>query len=332
MFLVAAATAVAPNAAAQQRFRVTTDENFRLAPQGDARVLARVTAGTEVPAVGVSGDWREVTVEGWIWGQSTRSSSTSDFDLVVSPAGGENLRAEPNGSVVARFESGALLQEVGRRDGWVRVRRTAWMWGRSLSLIGSAGPATSGPRGVAPVAAPAVQADPPTLDRRSVAPGSGLMAGPAGDTIGQLTSRAGARIVARADGWARVLVEAWVREDDLAPPDDSALAGVTAAEVRGGGSAYEGRTLRWTIQYIAVQTADELRRDMPVGQPYMLARGPLPETGFVYLLLSAEQVRAVAALDPLARLTVLGRVRTARSHYLGNPVLDLIEFAVQSER
>lgn len=108
MFLVAAATAVAPNAAAQQRFRVTTDENFRLAPQGDARVLARVTAGTEVPAVGVSGDWREVTVEGWIWGQSTRSSSTSDFDLVVSPAGGENLRAEPNGSVVARFESGAL--------------------------------------------------------------------------------------------------------------------------------------------------------------------------------------------------------------------------------
>ncbi|MDH4043505.1 MAG: hypothetical protein OEW06_03520 [Gemmatimonadota bacterium] len=322
---------MAATATAQQRFRVSTDENFRLAPQGDARVLARVNAGLEVQAVGVDGDWREITVEGWIWERSIRASGNREFDLVVSPSGGENLRAEPGGTVIARFEAGALLNEVGRRGGWVQVRRTAWMWSRSLAAIGAAATPAASPRAGAATPPAAARGDPPTLDRRSVAPGSGLLAGPAGDTIGQLTGRAGARVVARADGWARVLVEAWVREEDLTAADDSVLTGVTAAEVRGGGPAYEGRTLRWTLQYIAVQTADELRRDMPLGQAYMLARGPLPETGFVYLLLSAEQARAVVGLEPLARIAVIGRVRAARSHYLGNPVLDLIEFAVQSE-
>ncbi len=93
-----------------------------------------------------------------------------------------------------------------------------------------------------------------------------------------------------------------------------------------------GRVLRWTVQLIAVQTADELRRDIPQGQRYLLARGPLPETGFVYVLVTPEQSRALDALDPLTLLTILGRVRTARSQYLGNPVLDLLEFSVERER
>jgi hypothetical protein len=103
---------------------------------------------------------------------------------------------------------------------------------------------------------------------------------------------------------------------------------VSAAEVRSGGRAFEGKALEWTVQYIALQTADELRRDMPAGQRYMLARGPLPEAGFVYLLLSTEQVRAIEALPPLSYLTVVGRVRTARSQYLGNPILTLEDFRV----
>lgn len=328
-----AVCAGAASVAAQTRARVTADENFRLAPRGDATILGRVTAGAEVRAGGSQGDWREVTLEGWIWSRSVRPSS-GDFDLVVASAGGENLRIEPNGAVVARLETGTLLGEVTRRDGWVHVRRAAWMWGPSLAVVRP--PVTparpQAPAAAPPVAAPAA-ADPlAALDRRSLSPGASLVTRPDGDTVGRLTSRAGARLVTTADGWARVLVEAWVRESDLGAPEDSALAGVTASEVRGSGSSFEGRTLRWTLQFIAVQTADELRRDIPMGQSYMLARGPLPETGFVYVVLTAEQARAVAALEPLARLTVLGRVRTARSQYLGNPVLDLIEFMVERER
>lgn len=334
--LVLAAHAGAVPVAAQTRARVTTDENVRLTPRTGAPILARVTAGTEVGAGRTDGDWREITVDGWVWSRSVRASS-GDFDLVVSSAGGENLRIEPNGTVIARLESGTLLDEVTRRDGWVHVRRAAWMWGRSVAVIRPAStpaPPTA-PAAAPPVVRPAVPAasDPlATLDRRSLASGSALVTQPDGDTVALLAGRVGARVVTSADGWARVLVEAWVRETDLDAPEDSALTGVTAAEVRGSGSTYEGRTLRWTIQYIAVQTADEVRRDIPAGQSYMLARGPLPEMGFVYVLLTTEQARAVAALEPLAQLIVLGRVRTARSLYLGNPILDLIEFTVERER
>ena len=323
------ALCVLPSAVrAQDRARVNTEENFRMEPRGDGRVLARVRAGTEVQ-LGASRDgWSEVTIEGWIWARSTRAASNRDHDLVVSTAGGENLRGEPNGDVVARLETGTFLDEVSRNDGWIRVRRTAWMWARSLD-------APRASAASAPAAAPAPPsggASGASLDQRSVAPGARLLATPGGDTVGVMAEGGTARVVASADGWARVLVEAWVREADLGPADDGALTGVTAAEVRGGGNTYVGRVLRWTVQLIALQTADELRRDLPQGQPYMLARGPLPETGFIYVVLTPEQQHALAALDPLGTITILGRVRTARSQYLGNPVLDLLEFSVPRQR
>lgn len=313
---------------AQTRGRVNVDENIRLEPRADARVLGRVRAGTAVEVGAGRDGWYEVTFSGWIWARSTRAATNRDFDLVVSAADGENLRAAPDGAVAARLESGTFLDEIGRESGWVRVRRTAWMWGRSLDRPRAEPPVAGAPEPSAATAQPPAA----SLDRQSLVSGTALRAAPDGDTLGAVTSKATARVVARADGWARVLVEAWVRESDLAPADDSALAGVTAAEVRGAGSAYVGRVLRWTVQLIALQTADELRRDMPLGQRYLLARGPLPETGFVYVLLTPEQARALEALDPLTLLTVLGRVRTARSQYLGNPVLDLIEFSVERER
>jgi hypothetical protein len=202
------------------------------------------------------------------------------------------------------------------------------MWGRSLDAPRVA----STPRDTSTAAAAAPTPSAASLDRQHLAPGSPLLRAPDGDTLGTVSGKATARVVARTDGWARVLVEAWVRESDLAPADDSALAGVTAAEVRGGGNTYVGRLLRWTVQLIALQTADELRRDMPQGQRYLLARGPLPEMGFVYVLLTPEQARALDALDPLTLVTILGRVRTARSQYLGNPILELIEFSAERER
>lgn len=314
---------------AQARGRVNVDENVRLEPRADARVLGRVRAGTAVEVGAARDGWYEVTLAGWIWARSTRAATNRDFDLVVSASGGENLRAAPNGAVAARLESGTFLDEIGRENGWVQVRRTAWMWGRSLDRP------RAEPTADVPVPPAGAAASPPlsaSLDRQSVVPGTPLRAAPDGDTVGITTAKATARLVARADGWARVLVEAWVRDADLAPADDSALAGVTAAEVRGGGSTYVGRVLRWTVQLIALQTADALRRDMPEGQRYLLARGPLPETGFVYVLLTPEQAHTLEALDPLTLLTVLGRVRTARSQYLGNPVLDLIEFSVEQGR
>jgi hypothetical protein len=61
----------------------------------------------------------------------------------------------------------------------------------------------------------------------------------------------------------------------------------------------------------------------------MLARGPLPEAGFVYVILTPEQVAQIERTPPLSELVIVGRIRTARSHYLGNPVLELVEAALR---
>jgi hypothetical protein len=321
--------AAASTAAAQQQYRVTAPENLRVEPNTRANVLARVSEGSELRGGETREGWVSVTLDGWIWQRSVRASRAGGFALAVSASDGENLRAEPNGRVVARLGVGTLLEEVSRRDGWIRVRRSAWMWGGSLTAVEGAAGGGRDSATTAPRTADSVPAG-PGLDQQTLSAGTRLLTAPGGDTLGVLAGRGTARVVARSDGWARVLVEAWVRDADLAPAGDSVLLGITGAEVRGGGRTFEGRTLRWTLQFIAVQTADELRRDMPPGQRYALMRGPLPESGFVYVLLTPEQARALAQLEPLERLTVLGRVRTARSLYLGNPILDLL--AVASER
>jgi hypothetical protein len=64
-----------------------------------------------------SGNWLQADVEGWVWLASLQASG-AEFDLVVSVAGGENLRsATVRGSVVGRLEEGTLLEEIGREPG-----------------------------------------------------------------------------------------------------------------------------------------------------------------------------------------------------------------------
>ena len=90
-----------------------------------------------------------------------------------------------------------------------------------------------------------------------------------------------------------------------------------------------GQSLKWTLQYIAVQQADELRPEIPPGGTYLLTRGPLPERGFVYVVVPETKRSLVASLTPLNVIQVTARVRAGRSHYLGNPVVDLLSLEVQ---
>ena len=85
-----------------------------------------------------------------------------------------------------------------------------------------------------------------------------------------------------------------------------------------------GQVVRWRLEFIAVQKADDLRPDIPNGATYVLARGPLPERGFVYAIVPDSKLAAVRALAPLVTMQITARVRSARSRYLGNPVVDLI--------
>jgi hypothetical protein len=327
LLLLALPPAVIPaSGAAQDRYRVSAAENFRQEPGPDGRLLARVNEGVAVRGGETRDGWVEVTLEGWIWGRSVRESPSADYDLVVGAASGENLREGPNGRVVARLLRGFLLDEVTRRDGWVHVRRTGWMWGRTLAREQAA------PVASAPAPRPPARAEEGRMvDRMSLAARAALLATPDGDTVGQARGAMPARVLARTDGWVRVQVEGWVRDTDLSPAGDSVLLGVSGAEVRSGGAGYEGRLVRWMVQFVAIQTADELRRDMAPGQRYALTRGPLPEAGFVYVTLTPAQAGALDGVAPLTFLTIVARVRTARSRYLGNPILELVDYRVGDE-
>ena len=117
-------------------------------------------------------------------------------------------------------------------------------------------------------------------------------------------------------------IDGWVREGSLgeAPPPGS----ITAADIRSQPDRYIGQTVEWTLQVIAVEKADELRPELPTGQPYVLARGPLPESGFVYMVITTDQEDIFRGLDPLSKIRVRATVRAGRSKYLPVPVLTFV--------
>ena len=300
-------------------------ENFRREASGDSPVLARVFAGAELPGTSVGADWIGVTLEGWIWSASVSPSNQGSLNLRVMADGGENLRDAPNGTIVARLSEGTYLDEMSRNGSWIRVRREGWMWAASLEA------ARTQPSGVGDRPEPSDSDTAATLDRAVLAHEAPLLNEPRGSETATLQSETPVKVLARSGEWVRIQTEGWVRETDLKPPADGVLAGVTGAEVRGQPSEYQGKLLQWTLQYLATQQADELRSEIPQGRSYMLARGPLPEAGFVYVILSPDQLSQVERLSPLTQVVIIGRVRVARSRYLGNPILELVDIAVRQQ-
>lgn len=312
-------------------------ENLRAAPAGT--IIAEVMNDAPL-ALGATQDrWREATLDGWIWGASVREESEDGHDLVVSASAGENLRAEPNGTIVARLQSGTRLDEVETRDNWIRVRRTAWIWQPSLQVAESgsgtgagdqagAAPAGDGP-GEAP-ARPSGSAISGDGEREFVVAGGGvrILESPGGDTLAGVQPGATVEVVAREGDWTRVRIEGWAFTGSLAGDETAAaavLSDVSAADLAAEPERYRGRIVEWAVQFIALQQAERFRTDFLTGEHFVLARGPGSEPGFVYVAVPPEQLEAARALTPLQRFTVLGRVRSARSALTGAPVLDLME-------
>ena len=306
---------------AQERYRIRAAENFRRAASSSDVVLARVNEGTVLVGGRTDGDWIEVTLEGWVWSASLRTQTQDGHDLRVTPSAGENLRATPNGEVIARLSRGTFLDEMDRQGSWVTVRRVGWMWSSSLEQVDASPVETTPP--------PIVADTNVSLDRAVTAQQSSLRTTPEGDERAVLGPETPVRVLARSGDWVRVQTEGWVRETDLKTAAEGVLEGVTGAEVRASPSEFEGRLLQWTVQFLAIQEADELRREIPTGQPYILARGPLPEAGFVYIVIPQAKLADVERVAPLTQLVIVGRVRAARSRYLGNPVVDLIDMAIR---
>jgi hypothetical protein len=342
-----------PPLRAQQTARVERPDEPFLGEIGGPR-LGQMVQGAAFRAGPVRGNHSQLTLEGWVFKPSLKSASQGGHTLAIASSPAENMRDAPNGRVLAQLVSGFLLDEVERRGNWVKVRRDVWVLTVALRARTAAAPAAAAPpaapaRGrtdapstptppaaVAPSARasrppsagqPSATAPAQTVDPRRavVRRRMQLYRAPDSTAIGQLEAGTPVRITARAPGWVRVEAQAWVRENEIRPSDAGILTGLSAAELRGAPEEFRGKLLRWTIQFLSLQTADELRPDFTPGQRYILARGPAPEYAFVYVIVPPERLLEVQRLEPLASVSIVARVISGRSTYLANPILELVE-------
>lgn len=322
---------------AQARVRVArAGEWFYQAAEG--KRLAQVEAGAVVRQGTVQGDWATVTLDGWIFKTSVGPTSVSGFDLAVTKSPSENLRTAPAGNVVARLITGFALDKVDEQDRWVHVRREGWMRRAALQTVTDtpSGPVSANPpAGGRPTRTtpPDTGSAPPPIEasRVLVTRGTTVYRAPDSAATGDARVAVGAplRVLGRAGEWTRVQLDGWVRTTDVQTAPAGVLVGVSAAELRAEPERYVGQVLRWTLEIIALRTADDLRPDIPDGSAYLLARGPVPERGFVYVVVPESKRAVVDALSSLATVQATVRVRTGRSRFVGNPVVDLVSLEVQ---
>jgi hypothetical protein len=296
----------APSLTAQSVARLAQEARFYKAPRG--QLLGTFLAGATVIPGRTSGSAVEVTVDGWILARSLGPFNRDGFNTTVTRRPSEELRDSPTGTVIARVSSGAGFVKTDARGEWTRVRRTVWVAKRVLDSAEekSAAESPTGP------------------ERVQLAHRAGLSVAPGGETIGGVDSGAGARLLARSGGWSRIQLEAWVPDSALAVAPAGVIIGLSQAEVRANPARYIGQVVEWRLQFVAVQKADELRPEIPEGAPYLLTRGPLPEPGFVYVIVPRDQLAQFEALPALTELIVRGTIRSPTTKYLPTPVLDLV--------
>jgi len=292
---------IAAPAAGQSAVQLQQEAPFTKDP--GTQSLGTLLPGASVTPGRTQGTAVEVTLEGWMPSASLVSRRRDPFDVATRKRPSENLRDRPDGAPTARVVPNVGFTRVETRGAWSRIRRTAWI---DQKAIPAQGPPT-GP------------------DRVEVIRKAALAVQPEGPAIGSVDSGAGARVLARSAGWTKVQLEIWLPDSTLRSTDTRVLLGLSQSEVRANPARYVGQLVEWRLQFIAVEKADELRPEIPEGQSYLLTRGPLPEPGFVYVVVPASRVAQFRAVPALKELVIRGTIRSATTKYLPTPVLDLVE-------
>ena len=338
--LLLIALAVAP-LGAQSTVRTTTD--LRASPGG--QVIATLRPGATVRTSGVRGRYTHVVLEGYVAshvmgrGRSAGSIRVPAGDRVILRAG-----ASPGATPAATLRSGTSLIALSRRGGWLRARREGWVLTSALrrsapppgrvaasprSPTRAAAPparrASGGEVATADRPAPSVLTAPRTVIDTVVAPSraTSLRASPEGRSLASLAPGVSMTPLARERGWMRVRVEGWVQERDLIPVDTALRSGLTAADLKADPEGTKGKIVRWSVQVLALQTADPLRKDLAPDETYLLARGPDEENALLYLAVPPSLLDDVRTIPALTPVIISARVRVGRSQPVGVPILDL---------
>lgn len=319
-----------------QQGRATRDAEVRAVPDGN--VIATVQAGSTWRTGAVRGGFTLVTLEGWVDGSRVGARRDS-FPATIAGNGTLRLRADAsaNARILGVFQAGAGIRVLERKGDWSRVRRDGWVLTSALgstSTARQAAPAqrpeaTARPetRPAAPAAAEEAPAA-PVRDGALRATGSlPLRNAPGTSPYGLLDSGTVVDPVVRDRGWVKIRVETWVPESLLVPADSSYIASLTAADLRLDPESMRGRTVRWRVQFVSLQTADPLRRALQPDEPYILAMGPAGENAILYLAVPPNLLAEAKRLTPLSEINVTARVRNGRSQPTGAPVLDLLSLS-----
>lgn len=334
-------TALVAAAHVHAQTTLPANTSWHTTPGGEA--IGTLNRGTEVTTVRTSDGWTLVTIEGWI-GSFRLGTRNDTLDRTVVGTGTAPIRIAdgPTQTVVGEVVPGTLLKRLAERNGWTRVRRSAWV--RSSAF--SASSAASG-RGAAPPvsgATPPATTPPPTAPPPATA-GRGnagatnpalhtatkttvVRTGPgSGDERATVNAGTTVETLARSNGWARVRIEGWVAESDLALADSSAGANLSAADLRAMPDAHRGRIVQWEVQVIALQRADPLRRGLQPDEQYLLARGPGDENAILYLVVPPSLLDDARNIPALSSVSITARVRDGNSPPVGVPILEIINLS-----
>jgi hypothetical protein len=283
------------------------------------RLLGWLGSGAPVEKLGERDGWSRVQVRGWMPAASLEPAGPRQR---VEPFE-ETLHDAARGKVLGGLRSAVEVRVVQRTGDWAEIELIGWLPDGSVATAPAPGgaeapadslpaPEPARPAETAPGAA-AVGRLSRSVELRGTPEGPALAAVPAGTVVTALETRG---------GWTRVTVQGWVpstaveagRSDDVKPE-------VVAAADPG---AFVGRNMTWTVEYVALQRADRLRRDFRAGELFVLARVPGMTGQYVYLAIPDRLEPAVRDLAPFATVRVEGRVRTGRSELTGNPILDVV--------
>ncbi len=274
-----------------------------------ARSVASLDAGTTVAVASGSAPagWAKVSRDGWILKSSldrasteTARSSGADGRTTASAKERGSARKASGGEVAsssAPKATAAPTREASSRAGAIRGGATSTAPAATTAIADSA---------LIPTANVALRAAPDAKALATVAQGTTLTP------------------LARDRGWVRVRLEGWVPERDVAPADTSVRMGVSAADLRADPVGSRGKLVRWSVQILAKQKADVLRKDLAPDETYLLARGPYEENALLYLVVPPALMVMAKSIPELSQAMITARVRTGRSDLVGVPILDLL--------
>ena len=271
-----------------------------------AKSIASLDAGTTIAVSDASAPkgWVRVSRDGWV----LRSALERVQVAASKPAPASPKRtAASKPAATSRKASGGEVAATAPRPSAARSTPTPTPpASRPAPAAALSISALSSDSAVTPTANVALRAAPDARALATVAPGATLIP------------------LARERGWVRVRLEGWVPESDLAPMDTMVRTSVSAADLRADPVASRGKVVRWSVQVLATQKADVLRRDLAPDETYLLARGPDQENALLYLVVPPALIATAKAIPELSQAMITARVRTGRSELVGVPILDIV--------